>query len=568
MSRLAVCVVAFAGASVIGSDVKGSVAQAIGQVTATDRREQHTSATAYGAISGRVLASDGGEPIQMAQVRLTSLRLPSRITVTDFEGRFEFADLAAGIYKVSASKSGYLTVQYGQANQGELGGALQLDDGAILEHVDIRLSRGGVIVGRVVDQFGQPLADVAVAPLRPFFVQGQRRLQTAARVAITSDTGEFRLWGLSPGSYYVSAASPTSTAMRDAMNVRTAYSATYYPGTTEMAQASPIQVKSGRSEQILLPLSIVRAATVAGIALDVDGGPMQGGTLLLIRKGSGNLTFGLTESQLQNGGTFSISGITPGEYYLRAQPRRLPGANYTPGQLPGVSAGSISVNGEDISGLTLFPMKPVTIKGRVISNSADGKLPQPSTVRVTFRSPDMEMHIGVPPSPPVRLNDDYTFEVATLPGSFVASLAMAPEWTLKSVRYRGVDVTDSGLTVASGVDQDSLEIEITDSPAEVSGMVADNRGEPPFDVTVILFSQDRELWKHGARHVATVRPERDGRFKVRTLASGRYFAAVIEGSEPDIANPDFLETLVGRADSFSLNASESTHIALITSLVR
>ena len=67
------------------------------------------------------------------------------------------------------------------------------------------LPRGSLITGRVVDEFGDPATDVQVSALRYQFVQGTRQLTAAGRVVTTNDIGEYRLFGLSPGQYFVSA---------------------------------------------------------------------------------------------------------------------------------------------------------------------------------------------------------------------------------------------------------------------------------------------------------------------------------------------------------------------------
>jgi len=43
------------------------------------------------------------------------------------------------------------------------------------------LSRAGVITGKIVDEFGDPVTDAQVVPMRYQFVQGSRRLTRAGR---------------------------------------------------------------------------------------------------------------------------------------------------------------------------------------------------------------------------------------------------------------------------------------------------------------------------------------------------------------------------------------------------
>ena len=67
------------------------------------------------------------------------------MTMTDDEGRYELKELPAGRYSVSASKGGYVSLQFGQRRPFEQGQPLQLADGQTLEKVDFVLPKGGVI---------------------------------------------------------------------------------------------------------------------------------------------------------------------------------------------------------------------------------------------------------------------------------------------------------------------------------------------------------------------------------------------------------------------------------------
>src|SRR5262245_8823540 len=162
--------------------------------------------TGTGQIRGRVLAAETGSPIRRAQVRITGPDIGAKAALTDGEGRFEFRDLPAGRFTVNASKSGFVNVQYGQTRPFESGRPIELADKQVLDNADIVMPRGSVIAGRIVDEFGDPLPDVTVTALRQQWSGGRRRLTPAAgRIAQTNDLGQFRLYGLPPGEYYVSA---------------------------------------------------------------------------------------------------------------------------------------------------------------------------------------------------------------------------------------------------------------------------------------------------------------------------------------------------------------------------
>src|SRR4029077_6191144 len=103
-----------------------------------------------GRITGRVLTADSGRPVKRARVFITAAELPGgRGALTDDEGHFELTELPTGRYSLTASKSGFISLSYGQRRPLQAGTPLQLNDGQELKGLEFRLPRGGVISGRV-----------------------------------------------------------------------------------------------------------------------------------------------------------------------------------------------------------------------------------------------------------------------------------------------------------------------------------------------------------------------------------------------------------------------------------
>ena len=114
-------------------------------------------------------------------------------------------ELPAGRYAVSAMKAGYVTMQFGQRrpDQSATGTILDILDDQLVEKILIALPRGGVVTGRILDDFGEPIAGAQVQAQRYRFVNGTRRLSGASSDS-TDDTGHFRIYGLPPGDYVIS----------------------------------------------------------------------------------------------------------------------------------------------------------------------------------------------------------------------------------------------------------------------------------------------------------------------------------------------------------------------------
>src|SRR5262249_20862245 len=137
-----------------------------------------------------------------------------------------------------------------------------------------KLSRSGVITGRVLDEFGDPAADVAVRALRNQFTNGERRLMPAGNGSGSKDVGGVRGFGLAPGGHVLSA----SRQSFDFGNTddRSAYTATYFPGTPNPSQAQRITIAAGQTvSDLTLGLLPARAMKVSGVAMDASGKPMR-----------------------------------------------------------------------------------------------------------------------------------------------------------------------------------------------------------------------------------------------------------------------------------------------------
>jgi len=521
--------------------------------------------TGTARIKGHVYAADNGTPLRKAQVRALSPELrENRLATTDAQGAFEIKDLPAGRYTLTANKGSFVSLQYGQTRPLEPGKPLQILDAQTIEKVDFSLPRGSVITGRIVDEFGEPTADVTVAPMRYQYQQGRRRLVPTGRMSTTNDIGEFRVFGLPPGQYYLSATLRSGmNPMDGASDDRSGYAPTYYPGTPNVAEAQRINVALGQIvNDINMQLVQTRTARVTGTAVDSNGKPLSGGFLMTMsRSGSMFMTAGGT--QIRGDGSFTLSNLAPGDYTLMAQaPGGMPGD-------PGESAtANISVNGEDINGIQLMGARMITASGRIVVNAEDAKALQPSTMRLLTMpvNPDQMMMGGGGG----RINDDLSFEIRTRPGlqqirlqAGMGNSAGGVTWMTKAIRYNGVDVTDTGFEFRPNEDISGIEIELTNHPGEVSGLVTTTRGEPSKDYTVVVFAQDQQKWGFQSRYLGTGRPDQDGRFRVRNLPAGNYYVIALDYIEQgDQTDPDVLEKLRDRAMSVSLNEGETKTLDL------
>ena len=504
-------------------------------------------------IRGHVFAADTGQPLRKAQVRVFSAELrENRMATTDVDGLYEFKDLPAGRYTLMAQKGSFVQLQYGQLRPFEPGKPLEILDGQTVGKVDFTLPRGSVIAGRIVDEFGEPTADVQVMAMRYQYVQGRRRLTPAGRPSMTNDIGEYRIFGLPPGQYYLSATLRGMAIGMDATSDdRSGYAPTYFPGTPSVAEAQRVTVNLGQAlSDLNMALAPTRTARISGTAVDSDGKPLLGGFITVLQR-TGTMMFGGGGGQVRPDGSFTVSNVSPGEYTLAVN------ASGGFGATGETSTAQVTVSGDDISGLRLTGVKPSTLTGRIIVDPAQRASLTPSTLRLiaTPAHPDDMPFMG---NAPGKVNDDFTFELKARPGEQLIRLAPTVlGWSLKTARYGGVDVSDTGIEIRANEDVSGIEVELTNNPSEVSGFVTNTRGESVKDYTVVVFAQDQQRWRFGSRYLGQGRPDQDGRFKLRNLPAGQYYAIALAYVEPgEGSDPEFLEMVRDRALTFRLNEGE------------
>ena len=503
-------------------------------------------------LRGHVFAADSGQPLRKAQVRIFAGEIrENRLATTDVDGFYEFKEVRAARYTINASKGSYVGLSYGQQRPTDPQKPLTILDNQTVEKMDFSLPRGGVISGRILDEFGEPISEVQVSVQQYQTIQGQRRLAPTGRQGSTNDIGEFRLFGVSPGQYYLVAT--WRTANLGASDDRTAYAPMYFPGTDNPAQAQRIALAIGEEKgDIVMSLRPIRATRVSGTATASDGRPMTGSVMVMSASGYGFNTAGSTA--IRPDGTFSISGIAPGEYTLRAQ--TFGGSRETE-----IATTTITATGDDINDLNLIAAKPSSATGRIMMDPAAATtLPQGLMLFAMSMEPGGMTFGGMPPT---RIADDGTFELKASPGRMRINMAGTPGWTIRSIRLNGTDITDTGLEFKPNEDVSGIEIEITNKVTTITGLVTNARGETVKNYAAIAFAQDREKWKITGRYQSIGRPDQDGRFKMSGLTPTDYYLIALDKIDPNqINDPDFLDSIKIRATAITIREGDTRTVDL------
>ena len=528
-------------------------------------RDNPQEKTGTAVLSGRVMATETGKPLRRALVRASSQETPQGRTVsTDADGRWQLKSLPAGNYRVTIGKGGYVDISYGQLRPFEAGKVLELADGQTIEKVDVSLPRAGVITGRVLDEFGEPLTGARVQPLRYRYVGGQRRLTPLGIGDMTDDIGQFRLHGLSPGEYFISA-QMSPGLMFGQSDDKVGYGTTYFPGTAVQAEAQRVRVAVGQeTAQINIAMATSRVATISGTAVSSSGRPVTRGLLMLSSNvGGANMT--TMGTSLKPDGSFLFSNISPGDYRIQIQhtPNADDAVIISTGGGPGTETGSVAVTvtGSDITGLTIVTTPGASASGRVVFEGTAKPAFAPAALNVTATPAEFGTMMM---SGAVRVRDDWTFEASGLNERRRFRVNTPPPgWYLKSVNYENSDITDAGIDFKEGQQVAGIEIVLTQRATDVSGTVQDSRARPITDFVVVVFSPDSSKWGYMTRYVRTVRPNQEGRFSIKGLPPEEYCLIALDYLEAgEEGDPEQLEKWKTNATRVTLADGEAKTLTL------
>jgi protocatechuate 3,4-dioxygenase beta subunit len=483
-------------------------------------------------VKGRVVSATDGTPLQSARVGLIQRDDRKRPKMygatTDSEGHFEISQIEAGRYLFFASHVGYLEQGYKAQGSGIGKGAiLSLISGQEVPDVLFRLVRAAVITGRVVDDAGEPMTGVNVSVLRNLTEDEKedrsqdakkRELQSVSSGA-TDDRGEYRIFGLDPGEYYIKASEtgepqgPSFTfgaSLWVARETGSLYAPVYYPGVLQMAQAQTVFLRAGEEMQADFSMRRIKTVEVSGRVIAIDGSPANRAYVNLMPddlSGNGEQMFKNTDDK----GEFSFKGVSPGSYVLWVEEHDS-GLRYH-------ARRKIEVGEEKVDSIVLALGGGATIHGRIVTSGASALAL--NRVRV-FLSPASDTDTAGSMGGG-EVKKDGSFELNGLGDGSYALQAYAgePDWYVKSAHLGNEDVLEKGIHVENGAAAGNLEIVISSDGAQLEGTVTDNdQNQPLAGVQVRIRPDPATEYNRFPWHQAST--DQNGHYVIKDVPPGKY----------------------------------------------
>ncbi len=508
---------------------------------------QETKPQREGMITGRVVVDDG-QPMRGAQVIASSVGKSrnaggTQMTNCDAEGTFKLTGLPSGVYSILPRSPGYVSVQ-DQSRKYRVG-----------ESVIIRMTRGGVITGRVTDEFGEPMVGFNVLADRVRDSEGQpyrgvASMNEMSSSRMTDDRGVYRIYGLEPGAYVVSVNGAFS--MLPGPEQISSEPTSYHPSSP---RGAAVEINLRGAEEVSGVDIRARGGRARAISGTVSGETQSEGlvnnVIVTLLSAADKQVVGMTT--LINGQNFSIRGVEDGEYDLVATrfSETMDFAASAPRR--------VTVRGADVNRVELKLMRLGSISGRVVIYAAKERCKTDDQ----FRVEDSILELKRDDQAPIALDGGLFMGSAGIflggvtpelgsatpenDGSFIAKGLNAghymvnvnlhdENWYVRAITRatapKPIDVSRAGLTLKQGEKISGIEMLIAQGAASLSGRVVPSSegAQLPKRLRAHLIPVETTATDDLLRYAeAPVRG--DGSFEFKYLAPGRYLLYTRQATE-------------------------------------
>ena len=511
---------------------------------------------ATATISGRVTERGTAQPLARIVVRLETPPAEPIEVLTDADGRYEFANVAAGHYTLSATpephRSTYLPQRFGDATPTPYltrptKAGLELKPGDVREGLDFALWRGLAIEGRVLDPWNQPMANVSVSVVRT-------RTGGSLRGATTNDRGVYRIYGLPPDRYRVCADTKdgAASALADGLrSVRTCHLA-----AVSESQGSEVALLSGDATGIDIRAQRVDSFTITGTVVDAAGVPVTKAFMGAYAASQ----HGVSSNAMSDAGHFVMKGLVPGRYVVTASVGgAIRGSPDPPSREREFGYAIVDVEGHSTVAITLS--RTVSLEGAVVFEGS----PVPSTRALRLvayaRAGDQALGRLWFEQPRAPVGDDLRFTLKELDRqpALLGVQDIPDGWVVKSISYAGRDITfvptDFGIPEADS----RVQIVLTNRVARPSARVDSASG-----FNVFLVPADVRHRQYAFRSVSSD-GVREGLLDLGAVVPGEYLLAAVRRDDTSLAemsDPAYIERIFAGASRLTFRAGDRPTVDL------
>jgi len=504
-----------------------------------------------------VVTAAEGTPLKSVHVMLAAENPAGRDPRTygatsDSSGAFVLKNVAPGRYRLFAERTGYVSQQY-HSSDTQGGALLALQPRQQVSGILFRLVLAAVVTGRVTDEDEEPMARIRIMALRrptedeqedeeSYGSRKQDQLFPAGS-ARTDDRGQYRIFGLKSGDYYLQAAESLQPPqdsfvdqgyfLRQSLGVE--YAPVYYPGVLQRGQAEAISLRPGDEAQVDFSLRHIKTVEISGRVIAPDGKPAN--AMVELQDAGVEDYFEGQNANTDADGKFQLKGVPPGSYIIVAYQQSSSDVYYP------TARQELTVGNDNIDSLTIALSRGTDFTGKVMLEG----VARPHYLQVSLRAVGGKDfgYLGG------RVKQDGSFELKNVPEGNYAVVVYGEgdesRWYVKSARLGSDDVLEHGLEVEKGTGG-TLEIIISAARGQLEGSVTQD-DKPAIGVGVWVVPDPETTFNRMRRRGTTT--DQNGQFVLPGVAPGKY--RVNARSPADSAGGD------AKAEPQSVTLSEGEH---------
>jgi hypothetical protein len=446
--------------------------------------------------------------------------------ITDASGRFQLA-VDPGRYAMSVTRNGYARQTMGMAGSAKPASMITLSCRTEVTELRFTMTPQGLIIGTVVDEDNEPVANATVEAFSYHTVSQGSRIRIAGS-ARTDDRGKYRIFGISPGRYYVAARMQDFSGLPTAQEKQQmSYVRTYYPGTSHASAAAPVQVVPGQENEADIAISKVPTVHISGKLL---GDHRPRGVRIVAYPANhpswdpGQIDSGEADDKT---GDWAIQGLQPGAYTLVSD-------RIDNGVRDGVRL-TVSIGTKNIDNLDLVLSRYPDLAGKV-AVAGGGQLPPAIKVALQPREALASMGYG---SVQPNAGGEFFLKATTPDLADIIVSNLPPGYFVKSVTVAGREVSETGIELGLGGSR-SVEIVISPNGATLEGSISDEEDKPSAGAMIVLVPSPGRRRLKSAYYIATA--DQNGGFTLRGIRPGEYIAVAWDSLDSfDYTDPEVLE---------------------------
>jgi hypothetical protein len=526
----------------------------LAQVSAPSNGKPEDPASVPCTVTGRVVTASEGNSLKSARVLLIPEHDRSEKQIyaasTDSDGNFTLKDIPPGRYQFSASHTGFVEQHY-KAGTNDDGPLFSLASGEKVSEILFRLTAAAVITGRVSNEDGDPMQRVEVVALRQPNEEEADDIDEPHRHKIqmdpvasaqSDDRGQYRIFGLKPGEYFIRAEDTSSPLMgRVAVNddfwlkrtLGSEYASTYFPGASQFSQAQVIPVKAGEEAQADVTMRRVKTVEIAGHVIGMNGPAVH--AFIQLEPVDYESDFDRQDATDEKG-AFRLRNIPEGSYYISALLKEQGTVMYETR-----ARQKVDVANENIDSLTITVTPGINIQGKV---KMDGSTAVPyDRIVLVLASVDEDRAPGGRSD--VKKDGSLEFKSVHDGNYAIHAWGLEPGTYIKSMRHGPDDVLEKGVQVEGG-SSEQIAVTIGSDGARLEGSVTDDDG-PAVGARIRLAPDPLTPYNH--LHIQRTTTDQRGHFALSDVAPGKY-TVLTKPVAPSTAY---------KPDTQSLTLSENDH---------